>query len=62
MANSVSVMTKMLLCITSPSLAMEGQPEKRHDVRAQQQDVVSDWLNPFSLETMSASDYIENVA
>ena len=26
---------------------MEGQPEKRHNVRAQQTEVVSDWLNPF---------------
>ena len=41
---------------------MAGQPEKRHNVRAQQQEAVSDWLNPFSLGTMSASAYIENVA
>ena len=44
---------------------MAGQPEKRHKVRAQQQDAVSDWLNqtrPFSLWTMSASAYIENAA
>ena len=48
MANCVSVMTKKCcLCIISPSLAMEGQPEKRHSVRAQQQEAVSDWLNPF---------------
>ena len=28
---------------------MEDQPEKRHNVRvrAQQQEVVSDWLTPF---------------
>ena len=31
-------------CILSPSLAMEGQPEQRHNVRAQQQDAVSDWF------------------
>ena len=66
-ANCVSVMTKMLhfICITSLSLAMAGQPEKRHNMRAQQQDSVSDWLNqtrPFSLGTMSASAYIENAA
>ena len=49
MANCVSVMTKKCcLCIISPSLAMEGQPEKRHNVRAQQQEAVSDWLNTFS--------------
>ena len=41
---------------------MEGQPEKRHYVRAQQQEVVSDWLTPSSLGTMSASAYIDNVA
>ena len=41
---------------------MAGQPEKRHNVRAQQQEVVSDWLNAFSLGAMSASAYIENVA
>ena len=38
---------KFCLCRISPSLAMEGQPEKRHNVRAQQQEVVSDWLTPF---------------
>ena len=41
---------------------MTGQPEKRHNVRAQQQEDVSDWLNTFSLGTISASAYIENVA
>ena len=41
---------------------MAGQPEKRHNVRAQQQYAVSDCLNPFTLRTMSASAYIENVA
>ena len=35
------------LCIISPSLAMEGKPEKRHYVRGQQQEDVSDWLNPL---------------
>ena len=41
---------------------MAGQPEKRHNVRAQQQEVVSDWLNPLSLGTISAPAYIESVA
>ena len=41
---------------------MTGQPEKRHNVRAQQQDAVSDWLKPLSSGNMSASSYIENVA
>ena len=47
--------------LNSPSLAMTGQPEKRRNVRAQQQEAVSDWLNPFSLGIMSASAYIENL-
>ena len=38
---------KCCLCIISPSLAMESQPEKRRNVRPQQQEVVSDWLTPF---------------
>ena len=50
------------LVVTSQSLAMADQPEKRHNVRVQQQEAVSDWLNPFSLGTMSAPTYIENVA
>ena len=41
---------------------MAGQPKKRHYVRAQQQEAVSDWLKPLSLGTMSASAYIEDVA
>ena len=41
---------------------MEGEPGKRHNVREQQQEAVSNWLNPFSLGTMSASAYIENLA
>ena len=62
MANWVYGVKKCCLCITSPSFAMAGQPEKRHNVCAQQQEVVSDWLNPFSLGTMSAPAYIESVA
>ena len=41
---------------------MTGQLEKRHNVRAQQQDAISDWLKPLSLGTMSAFAYIDNVA
>ena len=39
---------KCCFCIISPSLAMEGQPEKRHNVRAHQQEAVSDWLSTLS--------------
>ena len=41
---------------------MTGQHEKRHNVRAQQREVMSDWLNPLPLGNMSASAYIDNVA
>ena len=41
---------------------MAGKPGKRHDVRAHKPEAVSDWLNPISLGTMSASAYIENLA
>ena len=58
MANRVSVMTND----ASPSLAMAGEPGKSHDVRAHKPEIVSDWLNPLYLGTMSASAYIENLA
>ena len=41
---------------------MADELGKRHDVRAHYTEVVSDWLNPLSLGTMSASAYIENLA
>ena len=47
------------LCITSSSLAMTGEHRKRHTMRAHQPEAISDWLNPFSLGTMSASAYID---
>ena len=47
-------------CISSPSLAIAGEHGKRHDKRAHKQEAVSDWLNPYSLGTMSASGCIEN--
>ena len=59
MANCVSVMTKML---PSLSLARAGEPDKRHNVCGKLLEAVSDWLNPFSLGTMSASANIENLA
>ena len=63
MANCVSDVTKMLhLYKFAIPIAMAGQPEKRHNVRAQQQEAVPDWLNLLSLGTMSGSAYIENVA
>ncbi len=41
---------------------MGGEPGKRHNLRAHQAEAVSDWLNPFSLGTMLASAYIDNLA
>ena len=41
---------------------MAGAPGKRHARRAHQAETVSDWLNPCSLGTMSASAYIDNLA
>ena len=61
MANCVCVMTK-LLRLSSPSLAIAGEHRKRPNTRAHKQEVVSDWLNPHSLGTMSALWCIENLA
>ena len=34
------------------------EPEKRHALRAHMPEATSDWLNPLSVGTMSASAYI----
>ena len=49
-------------CISVPSIAVAGEPGKRHPRRAHKPPAVSDWLNPNSLGTMSAFGYIENLA
>ena len=36
--------------------------KKRHNLCTHQAEAVSDWLNPLSLGTMSASSYIDNLA
>ena len=41
---------------------MGGKHGKRQNLRARQAEAVSDWLNPFSLGTMSASAYIDDLA
>ena len=51
-----------LVCIRLPSLAVAGEPGKRHARRAHKPQVFSDWLNPKSLGIMSAFSYIENLA
>ena len=43
-------------------LAMAGEHGKRHARHPHQPEAVSDWLNPFSLGTMSPSAYIDNLA
>ena len=38
------------------------EPGKRHALRAHMPEAATDWFNPLSLGTMSASAYIENLA
>ena len=38
------------------------KPGKRHALRAHMPEAATDWLNALSLGTMSASDYIDNLA
>ena len=44
-------MTRMrhVLCISLPSIAVAGEPGKRHARGANKLQVDSDWLNPNSL-------------
>ena len=37
-------------------------PGKRHALRAHIPEAATDWLNPLSLGTMTASAYIDNLA
>ena len=48
--------------ISLPSLAVAVNTGNHHARRAHKPQVVSDWLNPNSLGTMSAFSYIENLA
>ncbi len=45
-----------------PSLIVADEPGKPHALRAHIPEGATDWLNPLSLGTMSASAYIENLA
>ena len=40
---------------------LSSLPGKRHALRAHMTEAATDWLNPLSLGTMSASAYIENL-
>ena len=48
--------------ITPPSFAVAGEHGKRHTTHVHLPEAVSDWLNPLSLGTMSASGYNDNLA
>ena len=62
MANCVYVMARVLSCISSPSLAVVGEHEKRHAMAVQKPQAVSDWLNPHSLGTNTTFGSIANLA
>ena len=50
------------ICTSLPSLIVADEPGKRHALRAHMAEAATDWLNPFSMGTMSASAYIEKLA
>ena len=63
MANCFYVMARMRhLCKFTISHRCNGAWKKRHALRAHIPEAATDWLNPLSLGTMSASAYIENLA
>ena len=63
MANCFYMMARMRhLYLSLPSLIVAMEPGKRHTLRAHMPVAATDWLNPLSLRTMSASAYIENLA
>ena len=43
-------------------LLIESEPGKRQALRAHMPEAATDWLNPLSLGTMSASAYVKNLA
>ena len=62
MANCVCMMTKILRLYKFTILAIAAEHRKCHAARANEREVVSDWLNPHSLGTMSAFGCIEHFA
>ena len=50
------------ICTSLPSLIVGMEPGKRHALLAHIPEAATDWLNPLSLGTMSASAYIDNLA
>ena len=55
------LLQKCCICITSLSLDTASEHGKRHALRAHMPEAATDWLNPLSLGTMSASAYIDNL-
>ena len=63
MANCFYVIARECgICTSLPSLIVADEPGKRHALRAHIPEAATDWWNPLSLGTMSASAYIENLA
>ena len=63
MTNWASVMTKMLPLYNFTIPCRDRRAWKTsHSAHAHLPEAISDWLNPLSLGTMSASAYIENLA
>ena len=56
------VLARMRYFKSLPSLIISGEPGKRHALRVHMPEPATDWLNPLSLGTVSASAYIENLA
>ena len=50
------------ICASLPFLIVGMEPGKRHALHAHIPEAATDWLNPLSLGTMSASAYIDNLA
>ena len=50
------------ICTSLPFVIVAMELGKRHALRAHIPEAATDWLNPLSLGTMSASTYTENLA
>ena len=57
----IHVIARMLIFISSPSLAVAGKHVKRHARRAEKRQADFDWLNPHSLGTIPTFDSIANL-
>ena len=55
-------MAKMLYLYNFTVPYPGGRASKSHALRAHMPEAATDWMDSLSLETMSVSGYIENVA